>query len=61
MVSIEDTSMLADSTEFSIERDVDQKLRWARSCSNTVFWSLNSYSAVGFGAVAVNTELPDIF
>jgi hypothetical protein len=39
----------------------DQKLRWARSCSNTVFWSLNSYSAVGFGAVAVNTELPDIF
>ena len=27
----------------------------------TVFWSLNSYIAVGCGAVGVNTELPDIF
>ena len=28
----------------------DQKLRWARSCSSTVSWSLNSYRVRGFGA-----------
>ena len=35
-----------------------QKLRWARICSSTVFWSLNSYVAVGFGAAGVSSAVP---
>lgn len=54
------TPMIA-SGRWAMRASPRQKLRWTRTWPTTVFWSLNSYSAVGCGAVAENTELPDIF
>jgi hypothetical protein len=38
-----------------------QKLRCARAMKDTVLWFLNSYTAVGFGAVGGKTDVPAKF